>query len=159
MSYFDAPVEADASKAQTVFKPLPEGMYELLIEKSEEGLSKAQNPMLKLTMIAADSAGEYAGRKLFANINLGHSNPEVVQIGTRQLHALMLMSGLKIIKDATDLTGRTIKAKVTVKKREDTGELTNEVRFAHRPDEQAPTQTPAPANSTAPKAASASKDW
>ena len=151
MSYFDKPITADASQAQQAFVPIPEGVYKLLIEKAEEGKSKAGNAMLKLAMKVEE--GEHAERKLFANVNLEHPNPKVVEIGTRQLHALLLMSGLAQIKDATDLIGRSIKARVKVQKREDTGELQNEVVLALRKDSDTTPQTPAAPTGTAPKAA------
>ncbi len=142
MSFFDTPITADQTQAQQAFAPLPEGLYNLVIDKSEEGKSKALNAMLKLTLTVND--GPFAARKVFANINLEHSNPEVVKIGMRQLHTLLIMAGLTQIRDATELTGRVLSnVKIKVKKREDTGELTNEVVFAlpKKGDASAPVST------------------
>ena len=131
MSYFDNFV-SDDTKARSSFTPVPTGEYPLLVEKSVEGKSSAGNAMLKIQFKIED--GEYADRKLFANINLEHSNSEVVLIGEQQLQTLRLQLGLKTIKDASDLIGHSFVTTVKVNKRKDTGELVNEVVFRMKKD-------------------------
>lgn len=125
-SYFSNFVPDD-TKARSSFDPVQTGEYHLLVEKSVEGKSSAGNAMLKIQFKVEE--GEYAGRKLFSNINLEHDNPQVVSIGQQQLQTLRLQLGLKTIKDASDLVGHSFVTTVKVTKRKDTGELVNEVIF------------------------------
>ncbi len=127
MGFFDKPITANEEEANTGgdYTPIEEGVYKLLIEKSEPARSKANNEMLKLTFKVEE--GKYEGRKLFHNLNLEHANDVVVKIAKGQLHALMILCGLKTIEAPQDLLGQSFEAKVIVKRREDTGAMQNEV--------------------------------
>jgi len=128
MSFFsNNKIIADPSKAAKTYTPLPEGDYDLLIEKAEEKNSKNNDPMLSLKF-KVDS-GEYAGRFLFETVMLDHSNPVVVEMGQRKLHGIMLLTGVTAPKDASDFVGKTLTAKVKVVKDKGTGEMRNEVSF------------------------------
>ena len=129
MSFFrNNNVIADPSKAAKTYTPLPEGDYDLLIEKAEEKNSKNNDPMLSLKF-KVDS-GEYAGRFLFETVMLDHSNPVVVEMGQRKLHGIMLLTGVTAPKDASDFVGKTLTAKVKVAKDKGTGEMRNEIVFS-----------------------------
>lgn len=127
MGFFDKPLEADASQAQTAYTPIPEGQYDLIVEKAELTRSKNNNEMLKLVFKVTE--GEFAGRKLFQNLMLEHANEKVVQIAKAQLHAMLVLSGTKSIDGPSDLIGASFATKVVVTKRQDTGELQNEVKL------------------------------
>jgi 4-aminobutyrate aminotransferase-like enzyme len=105
-----------------------------------------------------ESPAEFAGRKLFSNLNLEHANPEVVKIATRQLHSLTLMAGIKSLTDPSELVACTITAKVKVKKREDTGEMQNEVVYAFKANGN-PAVGPAKASTPAGPAPKPAGDW
>lgn len=160
-SFFDTPFVADATQAQPTYTPVPEDTYKLLIESAEEAPSKNNKALLKLQLLveSGEKTGlDHQGRKLFSNFNLEHDNPVVVQIAAKQLHALCIMAGLKQINDATELNGRSFTAHVKVKKRTDTGEMTNEVVYAVKKGAEVPAEQPAAgAPSTAPKAAPGGK--
>lgn len=129
MSFFrNNNVIADPSKAAKTYTPLPEGDYDLLIEKAEEKNSKNNDPMLSLKF-KVDS-GEYAGRFLFETVMLDHSNPVVVEMGQRKLHGIMLLTGVTAPKDASDFVGKTLTAKVKVVKDKGTSEMQNEIVFS-----------------------------
>ena len=127
MGLFDQPIVANADEANTGgdFTPIPEGIYNLVIEKSELRKSKAGNEMLSLAFRVED--GEYEKRKLFMNLNLDHPNQVTVEIAKKQLHALLILCSLKTLEHQDDLIGQALSAKVLVKKRADTGQLNNEV--------------------------------
>lgn len=147
MGFFDKPIVADETQANSGgdYTPIPEGVYNLLIEKSELVKSKANNDMIKLTFVVED--GDFEKRKLFMNLNVEHANPQVVEIAKKQLHALLILCGLKQIEDAADLMGQSLKTKVKVKKRTDTGEMQNEVLLAlpGKDDKKADAPKPTPA--------------
>ena len=151
MGFFDKPIVADETQANSGgdYTPLPEGVYNLLIEKAELAKSKANNDMIKLTFVVED--GEYEKRKLFTNLNVEHANPTVVEIAKKQLHALLILCGLKQIDDATDLMGQSLKTKVKLKKRTDTGELQNEVLLALPGKDDKKTDAPKAAPTARPK--------
>ncbi len=129
MSFFsNNKIIADPSKAAKTYTPLPEGDYDLLIEKAEEKNSKNNDPMLSLKF-KVDS-GEYAGRFLFETVMLDHSNPVVVEMGQRKLHGIMLLTGVTAPKDASDFVGKTLTAKVKVVKDKGTSEMQNEIVFS-----------------------------
>lgn len=160
MSIFATPIVADADKAQQAFTPLPDDVYTLLIDSAEEKTSKNNNAMLAMQVVVQSgekTGAQYEGRKLFHNFNMEHANPVVVDIATKQLHALLIMTGMKQINDATELTGRVFKAHVKVTKRKDTGEMQNEISFAVKKGETPTAQPTETAPSTAPKAQPDSK--
>lgn len=128
MGFFDTPIIANADEANSSFTPVPDGMYNLVIEKAEIKKSKANNDMLSLAFRIDD--GEYEKRKLFTNLNLENANPVTVEIAKKQLHALLILCGVKQLEHPDDLIGQALSVKVVVKKRTDTGELTNEVVLA-----------------------------
>lgn len=161
MGFFDQPFVANAEEANTGgdFTPIPEGIYKLVIEKSEIKKTKANNDMLSLTLRVED--GQYENRKVFANINIEHDKTDVVEIAKQQLHALLLMCGLKEINHPDDLLGRAFAAKVIVKKRADTGELKNEVLLSIKKGEtpQSVTVKPPSAADTAPRPVTNKSKW
>lgn len=127
MGFFDKPIAANEAEANTGgdYTPIEEGIYKLLIEKAELGKSKTNNEVMK--MIFKVEEGKYEGRKLFHNFNLENPSAACVKISMGQLHALMILCGLKIIEAPQDLLGQSFEAKVIVKRREDTGAMQNEV--------------------------------
>lgn len=126
-SFFDTPFTADASQANTGgdYSPIPEGIYKLVVEKAHVKKTQAGNDMLSAQYAVCE--GEYEGRKVFGNFNIEHSKPDVVAIARKELHALLILSGLKEITSPDELVGAEFTAKVVVKKRKDTGELNNSV--------------------------------
>jgi hypothetical protein len=146
MSFFsNNNVTADPSKVAKTYTPIPEGVYSLLVEKCEEKQSKNGDPMLSVKFKV--EGGEYAGRFLFETIMLAHEKPGVVEMGQRKLHGLMLLTGIKAPKDASDFVGQVATTRVKVGIDKGTGEPRNEVTFsipAEAKVETAPVAPPKP---------------
>ena len=161
MGLFDQPIIANADEAATGgdFTAIPEGIYNLVIEKSEIKKTKANNDMLSLTMRVDD--GEYEKRKLFANLNLEHANAQVVEIAKKQLHALLILCGLKSLEHPDDLIGQALSTKVVLKKRNDTGAIVNEVLLSIKKGETVtpPVAKPQATGDTAPRPVTGKAKW
>jgi hypothetical protein len=163
MGFFDAPIVANPDEANTggERKPLPVGEYQFLIEESKLGLNKKQKEMLTLKFKV--DKGEHEGKVVFHNFNLEHDNEQVVNIAKAQLHALLILTGLKEITHPDELVGHTFTAKVGIKKRTDPGtgqeRIDNAVYLAIKKGAEAPTSNaaPAPPTTTAPRASKTSK--
>jgi hypothetical protein len=158
MSFFDtANITADPSKAAKSYDPIPEGDYDLLVEKIEEKNSKNGDPMLSIKLKVEN--GEHTGRLLFETIMLNHANAAVVEMGQRKLHGLMLLTGVTAPKKADDFLGLSFNSKVTQVRDKGTGGNRNEVAFNVKASGQA-----APPKSEADKSkpkgtAAAGGDW
>lgn len=98
------------------FQPLPEGEYELVCQECKEKTSAKGGTYLSAKFKVEGPTHE--GRFLFAQLTLTNANAKAVEIGQKQLHAWSLMAGLKEVNAADDFVATTIKARVTVKKRE-----------------------------------------
>lgn len=165
MSFFDQPLVADKDEANTGgdFKPLPEGDYSLTVEKSTLGPNKKGKEMLSLVFKV--ETGEYDGRTIFHNFNLEHDNDKVVEIAKKQLHALLIMTGLRQINHPDELVGHSFRTKVKVKDYVDpaTGakKYGNEALLSIKKDAEVATTNavPAPATTTAPRPAPAASKW
>lgn len=60
------PINLDMTGVKTSFEPLPVGNYPVVVEDSEEGVSKKGNDMITLTLSVTSE--EYEGRKLFLHL-------------------------------------------------------------------------------------------
>jgi hypothetical protein len=161
MGFFDKPIVANENEANTRgdYTPIPEGVYNLVIEKSEISKTKANNDKLSLTFRVDD--GEYERRKLFTNLNLENNNTAAVELAKKQLHALLILCGLKELEHPDDLIGQSLSAKVVVKKRKDTGQLQNEVLLSIKKGEAVTPHTPKPQATadTAPRPVTNKSKW
>jgi len=117
----------DASQVEpTSFDPLPAGKYLAVITESEmRPTKKGAGQYLNLTFEVIE--GEYKGRKLWARLNLKNPNPQAEQIARGQLSAICRAVGVMAPKDSLELHNLPLVVTVKVKKREDTGDLQNEV--------------------------------
>ena len=139
----------DASQVEpTSFDPLPAGKYLAVITESEmRPTKKGAGQYLNLTFEVIE--GEYKGRKLWARLNLKNPNPQAEQIARGQLSAICRAVGVMAPKDSVELHNLPLVVTVKVKKREDTGDLQNEVSgyakkesAAAAPPQQAASSTP-----------------
>ncbi len=109
------------------FEPLPAGLYMVEIDNAEVKTTKAgTGRYLKLEMSIIGQ--DYMGRKIFANINLKNPNKQAEEIGLRDLAALGLAIGVTTIKDTTDLLGKPLIVKLSVKPGDGNYGPNNEVR-------------------------------
>jgi hypothetical protein len=103
---------------------------------------------LQLTFTVLE--GKYKGRVLWARLNLSNPNATAVKIARSELSALCRAVGVMQPRDSVELHNIPLLITVKVKKREDTGELTNEIKGYEPKTAAAGRPQQAPANSTTP---------
>ncbi len=92
--------------------------------------------------------GEYKGRQLWDRLNLDNTNEIAVKIARAQLAAICQAVGVLTPGDSQELHDLPLEISLKLKKRDDTGELTNEVSgYGKKP---APGQAPQAASGTPP---------
>ena len=139
----------DASKVEpsTTFDPIPAGKYLAAIITSEMKSTKAGNGhYLELTFQVLE--GELKGRKVWGRLNLDNPNAQTVKIARGELSAICRAVEVLTPQDSTDLHNLPLVITVRCKKRQDTGEISNEIKgYAKREaasgkPQQAQTDTP-----------------
>lgn len=94
--------------------PVPAGWYDLKIDDSDMKPTRdGTSNYLKLRFEII--SGQYAGRKLFTNLNIGHANPQAKDIALRDLSAIAHSVGVLAIENSMQLHGIPLKARVSVK--------------------------------------------
>lgn len=119
----------DASKYEPLaeYEVLPEGNYKAIITASEMKSTKnGQGMFLEVTFQVID--GEYKGRNLWARLNLHNQNDTAVKIAQSELSTICRAVGVLVPKDSSELHNRPLIIKVRTKKRNDSGDLTNEIK-------------------------------
>jgi len=125
----------DGFDANTVepqsFEPLPVADYTVILEESEEkATQKGDGKYLNLKFKVID--GEFKNRYLFDRLVLDHPNPLTVQIARGKLSALCRAVNVLKPKDSAELHNIPLLVKVTQRRREDTDEMTNDIK-AYKP--------------------------
>ncbi len=139
----------DASQVEPTasFEPIPAGKYLAAITESEMKPTKnGSGSYLQMTFTIMD--GEYKNRVLWARLNLNNPNATAVKIARSELSAICHAVGVLQPRDSVELHNIPLLITVKVKKREDTGELTNEIK-GYEPKSVAagqPQQAPAASN-------------
>ena len=111
----------------TSFEPLPAGKYLAAITESEMKPTKSgSGSYLQLTFMILE--GEYKNRILWARLNLHNPNATAVKIARSELSAICHAVGVMQPRDSVDLHNLPLVITVKLKKRDDTGELTNEIK-------------------------------
>ena len=145
LSGFDAnQVEPSAD-----FEPIPAGKYLAVITESEMKPTKAgTGHFLQLTFQIIE--GDYKNRLLWARLNLDNPNATAVQIARAELSAICRAVGIMTPNDSIELHNLPLIIHVKCKRRDDTGEITNEIKGYSKKD--TPPSAPAAAtpNSTPP---------
>ena len=139
---------ANEVEPNTDFDPIPAGKYLAIISDSEMKPTKSGNgSYLELSFQIIE--GEHQNRLLWARLNLDNPNQTAVQIARGELSSICRAVGLMTPKDSAELHNLPLVINVKCKKREDTGEITNEIKgYARR--EAANIQTQATANNDPP---------
>ena len=111
----------------TDFDPIPAGKYIAAITASEMKPTKNGNgSYLQLEFVVLE--GEYKNRKIWARLNLNNPNAVAVKIARGELSAICHAVGVLQPKDSVEIHNLPLVITVKLKKREDTGSLTNEVK-------------------------------
>ena len=131
----------------TEFDAIPAGQYLAVITESEMKPTKNNNgSYLQLTFEVVE--GEYKGRKLWARLNLDNPNETAVKIARAELSSICRAVGVMQPKDSVELHDLPLVITVKCKKRDDTGDVVNEIKgysskeAANGQPQQASTNTP-----------------
>jgi hypothetical protein len=113
--------------------PIPAGKYVAAITTSEMKPTKnGTGQYLECEYQVLD--GEYKGRKLWSRHTLQHPSAQTVQIARGELSAICRAIGIMTPKDSAELHNLPMTVTVKVKKREDNGEMANEISAWARKD-------------------------
>ena len=119
----------DANRVEPTadFDPLPAGKYLAVITESEMKPTKAgTGSYLQITFEIID--GPFKGRNVWARLNLDNGNATTVKIAQAELSAICRAVGVLAPNDSVELHNLPLMITVKCKKRQDTGEIQNEVR-------------------------------
>lgn len=119
----------DANKVEPTadFDPIPAGQYVAVITDSQMKPTKnGTGEYLELTFQVIE--GDYKNRLLWARLCLNHSKEITAKIARGHLAAICRAVGVLTPRDSAELHNLPLVVKVTLKKRTDTGELTNEIK-------------------------------
>lgn len=109
------------------FDPVPARKYLAAITESEMKPTKTgSGSYLQLTFTILD--GEYKNRVLWARLNLNNPNATAVKIARGELSAICHAVGVMQPRDSVELHNLPLVIVVKLKKRDDTGELSNEIK-------------------------------
>lgn len=119
--------DARTVEPTTDFEPVPAGKYLAIITDSEMKPTKSGNGnFLELTFQIID--GEFKGRNLWARLNLDNPNALTVKIAQGELSAICRALGVMAPNDSCELHNLPLVITVKCKKREDTGDIVNEIK-------------------------------
>lgn len=119
--------DANTVDPSAAFDPLPSGRYVAAIVESEMKPTKSGNGNY-LELVFAILDGQYKGRKVWARLNLYNPNQQAVQIARAELSAICHATGVMKLNDSIELHNLPLCIKVVCRKREDTGEISNEIK-------------------------------
>ena len=109
------------------FEPLPAGKYLAAITASEmKATKKGDGSYLQLEFTVLD--GDCKGRKVWDRLCINHPNDLTQKIARGNLSAICRAVGVRQPGDSVELHNIPLVISVKCKKRQDTGELTNEIR-------------------------------
>ena len=134
----------------TAFEPLPAGKYLAAITASEmKATKKGDGSYLQLEFTVLE--GDCKGRKTWDRLCINHPNDMTQSIARGNLSAICRAVGVMQPRDSVELHNIPLAISVKCKKREDNGEITNEIKgyeakasAAGRPPQAATTDTTPP---------------
>ena len=119
--------DANTVEPTNDFDPIPAGKYVAVMTASQMKPTKDKaGDYLELTFQVLE--GEYKGRLLWARLCLTHSNPTTAKIARGHLASICRAVGVLTPQDSAQLHNLPLVIKVTLKKRDDNGELVNEIK-------------------------------
>ena len=111
----------------TTFEPLPAGKYLAAITASEmKATKKGDGSYLQLEFTVLD--GDCKGRKVWDRLCINHPNDLTQKIAQGNLSAICRAVHVMQPRDSVELHNIPLVISVKCKKRQDTGEITNEVK-------------------------------
>lgn len=116
MAQFEFNTES-VQRREASYELLPAGWYAAQVTESEiVSLKSGNGQALKITLEVLTDG--YRGRKLWARLNVRHSNPEAERIAQQQLRELCESVGLARFRDTTELHNKPVQVKVKIRKDE-----------------------------------------
>jgi len=118
---------ANEVQPNTGFDPIPADKYVAMITASQMKPTKNGNGSyleLELTILE----GTYKDRKIWDRLCINHSNPQTVKIARGNLSALCRAVGVLEPRDSCQLHNIPLVVTVRCKKRDETGDITNEIK-------------------------------
>lgn len=135
------------------FDPIPAGKYLAIIVASEmKPTRNGKGEYLQFELDVID--GPYKGRKVWDRLVLKHPNSQTVQIAQSTLSSACRAVGVMAPKDSAELHNLPLIITVGLKKRDDTGELTNVVKGYSKRD-----SGPGPAGAAVANAPGSTPPW
>lgn len=118
---------ANEVEPNTPFDPLPAGKYLAAITASQMKPTKnGDGSYIELEFTVLD--GEFKDRKVWDRLCINHPNAMTVKIARGNLSAICRAVGVMQPRDSVELHNIPLLITVKVKKRQDTGDLANEVK-------------------------------
>jgi len=99
------------------FAPIPAGVYPAQIVESEIKPLKSGNGN-GLSLQFEILGQHYAGRRIFANLNINHTNKEAERIAQEQLSAICHATGVIKVQDSSQLHNKPLNIRVKIRKQE-----------------------------------------
>ncbi len=116
MAQFDFDT-GSVEKRENSYELLPAGFYTAQVTESEiVPLKSGNGQALKLTIEVLQDG--YRGRKVWARLNVRHTNQVAEQIGQQQLRELCESIGLARFRDTSELHNKPMQIKVKIRKDE-----------------------------------------
>ncbi|NYT81406.1 DUF669 domain-containing protein [Alcaligenaceae bacterium] len=110
----------------TTFTPLPAGTYTVQIEETDVKDTK-NNTGKYLEAKFSVLEGEFINRKVYGRITIQNQNQKATEIGQAQLSAICHAVGVLNLQDTTQLHGRPLRIRVSVRK-DDTHGDSNDIK-------------------------------
>ena len=110
----------------TAFEAIPAGRYQVVITDSDMRQTRAGNGHY-LWLEFEVTQGDYAGRKLWSNLNLDNPNPEAVRIANAELSAICRAVNVLTPKDSVELHNLPLTVVVRCKK-DQNDTIVNDIR-------------------------------
>lgn len=141
--------DANNIEPSKTYEAIPAGKYLAVITASEMKPTKTGNGnYLQLAFQILE--GEFKNRVLWARLNLDNPNSTAMQIAQAELSAVCRAVGVLAPNDSVELHDLPLFIHVKCKKRQDTGEITNEIKGYDKKDSPPPPAAAASTNSTPP---------
>lgn len=110
------------------FEPIPAGQYLAHITNSDKRETRAKDGSWYLWFEFEVREGAFAGRKLWANLNLSNTNPKAVTMANAQFSALCRAAGKMRVADTQELHMIPLEVKVVVREGKGDYGPSNEIR-------------------------------
>lgn len=132
------------------FSPIPAGVYIARVESAEVKPTKTGGEKISVQFSVAD--GQYANRRVWANINTRNQSTEAQAIGQRQLRSFARAVGCPDATTTDPFLGKYCKIKVKIRKDEqwgDSNDITGYEMLDGTGQQQAAFKSPPPAQKPA----------